>query len=146
MKEKPTGKKWNSLTEGEKSRIVTSILNKEMTLRMAAKKYDIGRRTVTKWVNESKIKELFNNPEVLAENPLNLRMNNEEAGADLNKKCKALMDALQREKLKNEALLIMIELAEEKFKIKIRKKLVADSANLATKIPRRKSGYTLFNV
>lgn len=113
---------WTRVSEAEKSRIVASILNKEITIRKVSIQKNINRRTVTKWVNNAKVTELFDSQKAIEKKALNLRMNNKEIGADESKKCKALMEALQREKLKNEALLAMIEVAEQKFKIKIRKK------------------------
>lgn len=49
-------------------------------------------------------------------------MTNKLFGDSEAKKIKALSEELKREKLRNEALETMIQIAEENFKIKIRKK------------------------
>ncbi len=105
-----------------KSRIVARILDEGLSLRKAVIMYKINRRTITKWVNESQVNGLVDDVQHVKKKVVDLRMNNKQTKANEDKSLKSLKDALQREKLKNEALLEMIKIAEQNFKIKIRKK------------------------
>ena len=118
LKRKP----YQRLDDNVKSRIVNEILGKTIGFRAACKKYKICRATVVNWVKKEKVKNLVNEEPRSPFDPLHLEMNDKRMEKVSTQSVKLLTEELRRAKLQIEGLQTMIEFAEEKFKIKIRKK------------------------
>jgi hypothetical protein len=118
LKRKP----YQRLTDNLKSRIVNEILRETLVLSVACKKYKIGRSTVMKWIKKEKVINLVREEPGSAYDPLHLEMNEKRVQKASIQSVKLLTEELKRAKLQIEGLQTMIEVAEEKFKIKIRKK------------------------
>lgn len=118
LKRKP----YQRLDDNLKSRIVNEILGKTIGFRAACKKYKIGRSTVVNWVKKEKVNTLVNEKSRSTFDPLHLEMNEKRMRNASTQSVRLLTEELKRAKLQIEGLQTMIEFAEEKFKIKIRKK------------------------
>ena len=118
MKRKP----YERLSDNLKSRIVNEILTKTIGLRAACRKYKISVTTVVKWIKKEKVSDLVKEKPVSPPDPLHLEMNEKQMQKASNQSVRLLTEELKRAKLQIEGLQTMIEVAEEKFKIKIRKK------------------------
>lgn len=115
-------KPWQRIPESLKTRIVGEVLRGEITLRAASMKYSIHRTTLYAALHKVQVNGLINDVPVPRKKDVNLDMNQKQLERTSAQEIKALTEELKRAKLKNEALNIMIDVAEEKFKIKIRKK------------------------
>ena len=118
LKRKP----YQRLDDNLKSRIVNEILGKKIGFRAACKKYKICRSTVVNWVKKEKVNTLVNEEPPSSFDPLHLEMNEKRMEKVSTQNARLLTEELKRAKLQIEGLQTMIEFAEEKFKIKIRKK------------------------
>ena len=118
LKRKP----YERLNDNLKSRIVNEILTKTIGLRAACRKYKISVTTVVKWIKKEKVSDLVKEKPVSPPDPLHLEMNEKQMQKASNQSVRLLTEELKRAKLQIEGLQTMIEVAEEKFKIKIRKK------------------------
>jgi transposase-like protein len=105
-----------------KSRIVNEILSKILGFRAACKKYKVGQSTVVNWIKKEKVNNLVKDEPESAYVPLHLEMNGKRVQRASIQSVRLLTEELKRAKLQIEGLQTMIEVAEEKFKIKIRKK------------------------
>lgn len=107
-------KKVNRYSDDFKTIVVNEVLSGQISKESARKKYGIGgSTTVLKWIRKfegSKPKRLFMN-----EKP-------EKTKEQLELEIEQLKHQLEYEKLKSEAFDTMIDIAEDEFKISIRKK------------------------
>jgi transposase-like protein len=118
LKRKP----YERLNDNLKSRIVNEILSKTIGLRAACRKYKISIPTVVKWIKKEKVNNLVKEKPESPHDPLHLVMNEKQMQKASTQDVRLLTEELKRAKLQIEGLQTMIEVAEEKFKIKIRKK------------------------
>jgi transposase-like protein len=118
LKRKP----YQRFNDNLKSRIVNEILNKTLGFRAVCKKYKIGQSTVVNWIKKEKVNILVMEDPGIAHVPLHLGMNEKRMQKASTQSVRLLTEELRRAKLQIEGLQTMIEVAEEKFKIKIRKK------------------------
>ena len=102
----------------EMSSIVAQIKSGAIAIRAASRKYQICRPTLQKWIVRLSVINLGSE---LSNKLLNNMTENRKIDA-LEKKVLELTKALELSKLKAAGLETMVKVAEEKFKIKIRKK------------------------
>lgn len=126
-KKHPVGKAFkrkpgHKMPESLKTRIVGEVLRGEISLRAASAKYSIHRRTICAAIQKVQVNGLINDAPIPRKKDLNLDMNEKQLERTSAQEIKALTEELKKAKLKIEGLDIMINVAEEKFKIKIRKK------------------------
>ena len=110
------------MPESLKTRIVGEVLRGEISLRAASTKYNIHRRTICVALQKVHVNGLINDAPVPRRKGVNLDMNEKQLERSSAQEIKALTEELKKARLKIEGLDIMINVAEEKFKIKIRKK------------------------
>jgi transposase-like protein len=110
------------MPESLKTRIVGEVLRGEISLRAASTKYNIHRRTIRTALQKVQVNGLVNDAPVRLGKGVNLDMNEKQLERTSAQQIKALTEELKKARLKIEGLDIMINEAEEKFKIKIRKK------------------------
>ncbi|WP_425389432.1 hypothetical protein [Ekhidna sp.] len=106
-------------SDSEKLRIIQEVLSGKLSKEAAQRKYGIrGHSAITNWMRSFGMKE-----------PLKARVymskpnKKQEHPEDLSARIKELEEALKLAELKSEAYSKMIDIAEEKFSLKIRKKL-----------------------
>jgi transposase len=107
----------NHLTEVEKRSIVRQVEKGELTRHGASKVHGLSGNTVNKWLKAS-VRE---NVELAAYDPFEMKEKPEEK-SDSDPEKEALKKALEEAQLKIRALNTLIDVAEDQFKIKIRKK------------------------
>jgi transposase-like protein len=106
------------LSDGTKLRIIQEVLSGSTSKGAAQRKYGIkGKSAITKWMRSFGIKEPLK-PIIYLKKP-----EDPDKGKDLDERVKELEQALKWSELKAEAYSKMIDIAEEKLSIKIRKKL-----------------------
>lgn len=110
------------MPESLKTRIVGEVLRGEISLRAASTKYNIHRRTIRTALQKVQVNGLIDDAPVRLGKGVNLDMNEKQLERTSAQEIKALTEELKKARLKIEGLDIMISEAEEKFKIKIRKK------------------------
>lgn len=106
-------------SDAEKLRIIQEVRSGKLSKESAQRKYGIkGHSAITNWMRSFGIKE-----------PLKARVymeeekQNDQSKEELAARVKELEEALKWAELKSEAYSKMIDIAEEKFSVKIRKKL-----------------------
>jgi transposase len=105
------------LTEVAKRSIVRQVEQGELTRHAARKAHGLSGNTLNKWLKAS----LKENAELAAYDPFEMKDKPVEAGETEPEK-EALKKALEEAQLKISALNTLIDVAEDQFKIKIRKK------------------------
>ena len=105
------------LTEAERISIAGQLERGELTVRAASKAHGISGDTLNKWLKASMKK----NAELAACEPLDMKSTPAEPGMPDAEK-EALKKALEEAEIKIRALNTLIDVAEDQFKIKIRKK------------------------
>lgn len=107
-------KKVNHYSDDFKKKVVQEVLTGQMSKEAARRKYGIGgKTTVLKWIGKferSTPKSLF------------MSEKRKKTVEELQLEVELLKSELEYEKLRSEAFDTMIEIAEEEFKISIRKK------------------------
>ena len=107
-------KKVNHYSDGFKRKVVNEVLSGEICKEEARRKYGIGgNSTISKWIRKLE-----------GSKPRNLFMSDkkEKTVEQLKLEIEQLKHQLEYEKLKSKAFDTMIDIAEEEFKIAIRKK------------------------
>jgi DNA invertase Pin-like site-specific DNA recombinase len=107
----------NHLTEVEKRSVIRQIEQGALTPHAARKAYGLSGSTLNKWLKAS-VKE---NVELAGYDPFEMK-EKPEGTCDLDPEKEALKKALEEAQLKISALNTLIDVAEDQFKIKIRKK------------------------
>jgi len=115
-------KRWQKAPESVKARAVGEILRGEISISAASTKYSIHRKTLYAALHKVQVNSLIYDVPLPHKKDLNLGMNQKQLERNSAQQIKALTEELKKAKLKLEGLDIMINEAEEKFKIKIRKK------------------------
>lgn len=115
-------KRWQKAPESIKARAVGEILRGEISISAASTKYSIHRKTLYAALHKVQVNSLINDVPSPHKKDLNLEMNRKQLERISAQEIKALTEELKKAKLKIEGLEVMIDVAEEKFKIKIRKK------------------------
>ena len=112
-------------SDSEKLRIIQEVLSGKLSKEAAQRKYGIkGHSAITNWMRSFGIKEpLSHKIYVKEEKP----GDSKEA---LAARIKELEEALKLAELKSEAYSKMIDIAEDKFSVKIRKKLPTKQSKL----------------
>ncbi len=105
-------------SEAEKQKIVYEVTKGLIGIRAACRKYGVNRNTLKNWMESICLPNLADTLPVEPE-PTMPTSNSENPS---NRQIKALINALAEAELKISGLQTMIEVAEEEFKIKIRKK------------------------
>ena len=104
----------NHYSDDFKTKVVNEVLTGQISKESARRKYGIGgSTTVLKWIRKlegSKPKRLF------------MSEKREKTVEELQVEIELLKRQLEYEKLRSEAFDVMIDIAEEEFKISIRKK------------------------
>ena len=103
------------ITQNEKEGIITEYLTTEISFRALGKKYGVDFRTINKWVQLYRGKMGKQKKDVKAEL---LPESQEQLPTDV----KHLQEELRKARLLNEVLTEVINIAEEKFNLPIRKK------------------------
>jgi len=117
-KEYQAKQRGNHLTEVEKRSIVRQVEQGDLTPHAARKAYGLSGNTLNKWLKSS-VKE---NVELAVYDPFEMK-DKPEGQSDLpDPEKEALKKALEDAQLKISALNTLIDVAEDQFKIKIRKK------------------------
>jgi transposase len=116
-KEYQAKQRGNQLTEVEKRSLVRQIEQGVKTPHAARKAYGLSGNTLNKWLKAS-VKE---NVELAGYDPFAMK-EKPEGTCDLDPEKEALKKALEEAQLKISALNTLIDVAEDQFKIKIRKK------------------------
>ncbi len=113
-------------SDSEKLRIVQEVISGKLSKESAQRKYGIkGNSAITNWMRSFGIKE-----------PLKVKVymeeehQNDQTNEGLSARVKELEEALKWAELKSEAYSKMIDIAEEKFSVKIRKKLSTKQSKL----------------
>lgn len=106
------------LTEVEKRSIVRQIEHGELTRHAARKAHGISGNTLNKWLSAS-VRE---NVELAVYDPFEMKEKPEETSAIPDPEKEALKKALEEAQIKINALNTLIDVAEDQFKIAIRKK------------------------
>lgn len=111
----------NLFTDEEKLKIIHEYYSTEISHKELLIKYGIGSfATLYKWIRKFDItKPNEKNPKQLI---MSEDQNNSKQKLELESKIKKLESQLAYEQLRSEALNTMIDIAEDKFKISIRKK------------------------
>ena len=106
-------------SDSEKLRIIQEVRSGKLSKEAAQRKYGIkGHSAITNWMRSFRRKESLKASNFMSE------LNQEKEDAeDLSARVKELEEALRLAEIKSEAYSKMIDLAEEKFSLKIRKKL-----------------------
>lgn len=115
-------KPYQQMTEGLKSRIAGEILRGEISLRAASTKYSVSRKTLYSATQKARLCGLINNTPIDSTNSLNSGMKEKQIANTSAQEIKVLAEELKKARLKIEGLETMIDIAEGKFNIKIRKK------------------------
>lgn len=115
-------KPWQRLEEGAKSKVIRDVTIGHMGYREASRKYSLSRNTIKKWVAAAKVTQMLKSKTSSSFDPLNSNMKEKEQDRLLRQQIKMLTQELERTKLKAEAFETMIIVAEQEYKIKIRKK------------------------
>lgn len=115
-------KPWQRLDEMAKSKIIRDVTIGHMSYREVSRKYSLSRNTIKKWVSAARVTKMLKSKTPNFPDSLNSDM--KENGQDrlLQQQVKMLTQELARTKLKAEAFETMIIVAEQEYKIKIRKK------------------------
>ena len=113
---------WQRMPESLKFRIACEVLRGEITLRAACTKYSIHSTMLYAAIHKVQVNKLINEAPLRIKRDVNLGMNQMQLERSSAQEIKALTEELKRTKLKIEGLETMIDVAEDKFKIKIRKK------------------------
>lgn len=108
----------NHLTDVEKRSIVRQVEQGALTPHAARKAYGLSGNTLNKWLKAS-VKE---NVELAAYDPIEMKDKPVGLPAQADPEKEALKKALEDAQLKISALNTLIDVAEDQFKIKIRKK------------------------
>ncbi|MGZ3874317.1 MAG: hypothetical protein ACXVJD_15450 [Mucilaginibacter sp.] len=116
-KEYQAKQRGSNLTEVEKRSIVRQVEQGELTPYAARQAYGLSGNTLKKWLSAS-VKE---NVELAVYDPFEMK-DKPVAQSDLDAEKGALKKALEDAQLKISALNTLIDVAEDQFKIKIRKK------------------------
>ena len=115
-------------SEEMKLKVVEQVLSGSISMCEASRRYKIaGNCTVSRWISKFMSQ---NNPNLNNEQPDMVRKLSEDEDpkgeiARLREKIKQLEDQLEYEKLRSEAYETMIKLAEQEFKLPIKKKFGA---------------------
>lgn len=105
-------------SDSEKLRIIQEVLSGNLSKEAAQRKYGIkGHSAITKWMRKFDIKEPLKPKIYVQEEPY------DNIKEDLAARVEELEEALKLAEMKSEAYSKMIDIAEEKFSLKIRKKL-----------------------
>lgn len=115
-------KPYQQISEALKSRVAGEILRGEISLRAASTKYCMNRRTLYAATQKVLLSGLINNTQIDSTNAVNLSMKEKQLGNISAQEIKILVEELKKARLKIEGLETMIDVAEDKFNIKIRKK------------------------
>lgn len=106
-------------SDAEKLRIIQEVRSGKLSKEGAQRKYGIkGHSAITNWMRSFGIKEPLKASVYMPESN-----QDQENTEDLSARVKELEEALKLAELKSEAYSKMIDIAEEKFSLKIRKKL-----------------------
>lgn len=106
--------------DAEKLRIIQEVLSGRLSKEAAQRKYGIkGHSAITNWMRSFGIKESLTTVKVWMDNSKHVEENKEALAA----RVKELEDALKWAEFKAEAYSTMIDVAEDKFSVSIRKKL-----------------------
>ena len=119
----------NSYTQEEKMAIVKDYLESNLSRNAIVKKYQIGQGTLIAWLRIFGVEKNNENNKSVMVIKLN-KTKSDAKSADLQngvnqellRRIEELEEALEYEKLRSLAYSTMIDIAEEDFKIKIRKK------------------------
>lgn len=120
-----TRQRYQRLSPGTKAKIVHEIQNGSIGQRQAARKYNVNRRMIRRWMGTAAVAQLIAGNRTSYEsfqNPVNSEMKNPDLDKKLVHQIKALTKELSQAKLKIASLETLIVVAEEDLKIKIRKK------------------------
>jgi transposase-like protein len=105
-------------SEAEKQKIIYEVTKGLIGIRAACRKYGVNRNTLKNWMESICLPNLA---DTIADEPEpTMPASNSENPS--NRQIKALINALAEAELKISGLQTMIEVAEEEFRIKIRKK------------------------
>lgn len=105
-------------SEAEKQKIVHEVTKGFIGIRAACRKYGLNRNTLKNWMESICLPNLADNIFDEQESTMPANHSNDPS----NRQIKALTKALAEAELKISGLQTMIEVAEEEFKIRIRKK------------------------
>lgn len=109
---------YQRLTEAQKRNIVGEVNQGLICIRAACRKYGLNRNTLRSW----RVKLSLLTPEETLPTELSPDMTDPQPNSTLSRQVKALTKALAQAQLKISGYQTMIEVAEDKLKIKIRKK------------------------
>lgn len=110
-----------SYQASDKQLVINSILFDRISVREASRRYGVNRRTIDSWLSAFK----YSNVEKIQEDLHEMGTTNETDKDQLKllkKQVLELSKALEKERVKVKTLETLIEVGEETFKIKIRKK------------------------
>ena len=110
-----------SYQASDKQLVINSILVDKISVREASRRYGVNRRTIDSWLSAFK----YSNIEKIREDLHEMGTTNETDKDQLKllkKQVLELSKALEKERVKVKTLETLIEVGEETFKIKIRKK------------------------
>jgi len=117
-----------------KRKVVKEYVAGGISYSQLSKKYGIGKSSIIRWVQlcegiEQNIKYISASPNDIQVLDTSLTFMGTRESSSQESEIAALKKALEREKLKNEALEAMIDLAEEEFKLPVRKKSYTKPSN-----------------
>lgn len=113
---------YQRLDDGGKKAIVKLINEGAISILGASQRYKIPRNSIKKWLRAELVDNLVREAPNLQENILFSRMSKSSTDQELLQQLRTVVKELEQSKLKVAALETMIVVAEEEFKIKIRKK------------------------